>query len=139
MRRILSRLFGSLKAPESGADTDPAMRIPVAIPIPEYIDPDATQRVPASLFRTYPAEAARQMAKRSAELFALDRSRAETAGCVAYTWRTSGDESVCEVCRAREGVRFLYANEPEHGHAGVCRVCPQGRCRCYAEPILPDE
>lgn len=135
MRGILSRLFGPSN--ETKADQQPAAHNPVAIPVPEGLDPDATRRVPASLFRTDPAEAARQMADKNAKLFAFERSRAEAAGCVAYTWRTAGDADVCEACSARDGKRFLYAVAPEHGHAGVCSACPQGWCRCIAEPILP--
>lgn len=137
MRGILSRLFGTSN--EAKADQQPITNNPVAIPIPEGLDPDATRRVSGLLVTTDPAEAARQMAGKNATLFAFERSRAEAAGCVAYTWRAAGGADVCATCRARDGKRFLYAVEPEHGHAGVCSACPQGWCRCVAEPILPDE
>lgn len=138
MRRILSRLFGLVRPPEGSASTPPPSRSSVAIPVPEGLDPDVTRRVPASLFRDDPAEAARQMAGKNAKLFAFERGRAEAVGCTAYTWRTAGDTDVCEVCRSRDGLRFSYADEPEHGHAGICRACPHGWCRCYAEPLLTD-
>lgn len=117
----------------------PTSRPSVAIPVPEGLDPVATRRVPASLLRDDPVEAARQMAAKNAKLFAFERVRAEAVGCTAYTWRATGDAGMCEVCQSRNGLRFRYADEPEHGHAGVCRACPQGWCRCYAEPIMPDE
>lgn len=137
MRRVFARLFGPPN--EAFGDPQTSPRKSLAIPVPEGLDPDAIQRVPAALFNSDLAQAARRMSGKKARHVAFERARAEAAGCVAYTWRTSGDEAVCEVCRPRGGLRFLYADEPEHGHAGVCRACPQGWCRCYAEPILPDE
>lgn len=138
MRRILSRLFGSVRQPEGGASAPPLSHPSIAIPVPDGLDPEATRRVPPSLLRDDPAEAARQMTGKNAKLFELERARAEAAGCTVYTWRTAGDADVCEVCRSRNGLRFRYADEPEHGHAGICRACPHGWCRCYAEPLLTD-
>ena len=136
MRRVFGQLFGAPKAASGTPQAHP--HNPLAIPMPDGLDPKATQRVPAALFKSDPAEAARQLADKNAKLFAFEKGHAEAAGCIAYTWRTTGDAAVCEVCRTRNGLRFLYADEPEHGHAGVCRACPQGWCRCYAEPVLPD-
>ena len=111
---------------------------PVAIPTPEGIDTDAFARVPEKLRRSDPAEAARLTREKNCKLFDFDRSRVESIGCTHYTWRTAKDGDSCEVCASREGVRFAYAEEPPHGHAGVCTACPQGWCRCWAEPVIPD-
>lgn len=137
--RILSRLFGPERPPRDHVEAPEPARLSVAIPVPEGLDPDATQRVPAALHRSDPPGAARRLADTNAALFTFEKARAELAGCVAYTWRTAGDADVCEVCRSRDGLRFHYADEPEHGHAGICRACPQGWCRCVAEPIIPGE
>lgn len=137
MRRILLRLFGPVKLPEGHSGTSLRSRPSVTIPMPEGLDPEATRRVPLSGPDADPATVAQQMAIKNAKLFAFEMGRAKAAGCTAYIWRTAGDADVCEVCRTREGVRFFYADGPEHGHAGICRACPQGWCRCYAEPIPP--
>lgn len=110
----------------------------MAIPTPEGVDPTAFDRVPARLLRADPSAAAREMRAKNGKLFAFDRERAELVGATHYRWRTCRDSNVCEVCAKRDGELFAYKIEPEHGHAGICTACPQGWCRCIAEPILTD-
>ncbi len=113
-------------------------RYSVAIPMPEGIDPTAFDRIPRKLWKDDPEGAAALMRDKSLKIFNFDRDRAEYVGCKFYIWRTVGDGDVCEVCAQRDGKRFSYRKEPPHGHAGICTACPQGYCRCYAEPIIPD-
>ncbi len=64
----------------------------------------------------------------------VSRERQQAAGLEEYIWRTVGDSDVRPDHRAREGMRFRYDNPPPDGHPGT----PWG-CRCFAEPVLPDE
>lgn len=113
-------------------------RYSVAIPVPEGIDATAYARVPDNLWQTDPASAATLTRDKRRKIFEFDRERAEMAGCKSYIWRTAGDGDECEVCAKRNGKRFSYRKEPPHGHASICTACPQGYCRCYAEPIIPE-
>lgn len=110
---------------------------PIAIPMPEGIDPTAFDRVPMKLRRADPAAAAQGMREKNGKLFLFNRERAGLAGATHYRWRTAGDSDVCEVCAKRNGKKFAYHQAPPQGHAGICTACPQGFCRCYAEPIIP--
>lgn len=106
------------------------------IPIPEGVDPSAFDRVPFKTLRTDPSAEAGQIRRKNSKLFAFERMRAESVEATHYRWRTSGDSDVCEVCAGRNGRMFAYWAEPEHGHAGLCTACPQGWCRCIAEPVI---
>lgn len=109
---------------------------PVAIPIPEGMDPRIFDRVPDKLWRTDPQEAIRQIREKGIAMAQLTQRRAEYIGATHYIWRTAGDGDVCEVCAKRNGKRFAWKNPPLHGHPAECDACPQGWCRCYAEPII---
>lgn len=117
--------FGRKKAPN-----------PIAIPIPEGVDPAVFDHTSAKLWRADPEEAARQTRTKGIELARLTQRRAEMVGATHYYWRTAGDSDVCAVCAARSGKRFAWKKPPEHGHPSECTACPAGWCRCYAEPIL---
>jgi SPP1 gp7 family putative phage head morphogenesis protein len=69
---------------------------------------------------------------------ALNLARATEVGSTQYTWVTSGDASVRDSHKKMNGKVFEWDNPPtlsdgETGHPGTFP-----NCRCYAEPILPD-
>lgn len=68
----------------------------------------------------------------------LMQGRAEYAGSEGYVWRTSEDDDVRPSHRRMEG-RYVRWGEPPTldglvGHAGTLP-----NCRCFAEPIFPDD
>lgn len=69
---------------------------------------------------------------------ALTKARAETVGSDGYIWRTSGDGAVRTSHRAMNGKMVKWSEPPTldgmTGHAGEFP-----NCRCYAEPVLPQE
>ena len=62
------------------------------------------------------------------------KERQEDLGINSYTWRTVGDERVRETHDAVDGQVFGWDSPPEFGHPGE-----DYQCRCWAEPILPEE
>lgn len=65
-----------------------------------------------------------------------NRDRAVDAGLNHFTWRSVGDERVCSICAAHDGKQFSYSDRPEVGFPGEVNCCPQGYCRCQAEPVF---
>lgn len=70
----------------------------------------------------------------------LVQARATFAGSIGYIWRTSGDLDVRETHREMEGKYVEWANPPKTDanlapyHAGC-----GPNCRCFAEPIFPND
>lgn len=69
---------------------------------------------------------------------AITQARAERIGSKGYIWRTARDADVRPSHRAMAG-RFVAWDDPPTldgltGHAGALP-----NCRCYAEPVIPDE
>lgn len=70
----------------------------------------------------------------------LCQARAQHVGCTEYVWRTSGDADVRPTHRklansVQRWDRPPKCDEPDyHAHAGAI-----WNCRCYPEPIIPDE
>jgi SPP1 gp7 family putative phage head morphogenesis protein len=69
----------------------------------------------------------------------LTKARSEAAGVTHYIWRTSGDTDVRESHKKMNGKTFAFNAPPEvepgkHYHAGQFP-----NCRCYCEPIVPEE
>lgn len=69
---------------------------------------------------------------------ALNQTRATSVGSVGYIWRTSKDLDVRDSHRKMEG-EFVRWDDPPTldgmtGHAGGFP-----NCRCYCEPVLPNE
>ena len=68
------------------------------------------------------------------------RVRAEAIGSVGYIWRTALDADVRPIHRKLEGKVISWDDPPiagengERAHAGAIY-----NCRCYPEPILPEE
>lgn len=67
------------------------------------------------------------------------QARASALGVRSYIWRTSGDESVRPSHKRMNNIVVEYANPPTlsdgmTGHAGTFP-----NCRCYQDPILPEE
>jgi SPP1 gp7 family putative phage head morphogenesis protein len=58
-------------------------------------------------------------------------------GIEEYVWRTSGDGSVRETHAALDGTQHRYNDPPETG-TGVHNPGQDYRCRCHADPVLPD-
>lgn len=68
----------------------------------------------------------------------LTQARAEAIGSEGYVWRTAKDAQVRPSHKAMEGKRVLWSDPPVldnlQGHAGALP-----NCRCYAEPIIPND
>ena len=65
----------------------------------------------------------------------LTMERQIDLGVDSYIWNTVGDERVRETHADNEGQTFTWDNPPvETGHPGE-----DYQCRCWAEPILPEE
>ncbi|WP_421095532.1 phage minor head protein [Ralstonia mannitolilytica] len=69
---------------------------------------------------------------------ALTQARAEHIGSSGYIWRTSGDGDVRESHRKMNGQFVAWDKPPEldgmTGHAGQFP-----NCRCYPEPVIPED
>jgi len=70
--------------------------------------------------------------------FQYERKQARLAGSLGYIWRTAGDGDVCMRCRQNEGKYVGWDDEPAGGHVGHSESCPNGYCRCWASPVIPD-
>lgn len=68
----------------------------------------------------------------------LVQARASYAGSDGYIWRTAGDGDVRDSHAAMEGKYVRWSSPPTLdkmvGHAGCLPYC-----RCYAEPVFPDD
>lgn len=68
----------------------------------------------------------------------LVQARSQWAGSAGYIWRTSRDLNVRESHDQMEGVYVRWDQPPVldglRGHAGTLP-----NCRCYAEPVFPDD
>jgi SPP1 gp7 family putative phage head morphogenesis protein len=68
----------------------------------------------------------------------LVQARSQWAGSQGYIWRTSLDMNVRDSHEAMEGVYVRWSEPPVldnlKGHAGTLP-----NCRCYAEPVFPDD
>lgn len=68
----------------------------------------------------------------------LVEARATYAGSDGYVWRTSGDADVRDSHREMEGKYVRWSSPPTldgmKSHAGTLP-----NCRCFAEPVFPDE
>ena len=69
----------------------------------------------------------------------LTQVRAEHVGCVGYVWRTSRDGDVRKSHKEMEGKFVKFDEVPllsdgTRTHAGQIY-----NCRCYMEPVIPDE
>jgi len=69
----------------------------------------------------------------------LTRARAEHVGSTMFIWRTAGDSDVRDSHRALNGKAFRWDDPPECDPG--YRALPGAifNCRCYPEPILPEE
>lgn len=68
----------------------------------------------------------------------LVQARATFAGSIGYIWRTSGDLDVRDSHAEMEGEYVAWSSPPTldnlKGHAGTLP-----NCRCFAEPIFPND
>jgi len=68
----------------------------------------------------------------------LVQARSQYAGAEGYIWRTSGDSDVRDSHRKMEGKYVRWSAPPTldklTGHAGTLP-----NCRCFAEPVFPDD
>lgn len=68
----------------------------------------------------------------------LVQARSTYAGSAGYIWRTSGDDDVRDSHAEMEGKYVRWASPPKLdnliGHAGTLP-----NCRCFAEPVFPDD
>lgn len=70
----------------------------------------------------------------------LVQARAEHVGSTHYIWRTAGDVDVRRAHKKLNGKTFAWDDPPvagsngERAHAGQIY-----NCRCWSEPIIPDE
>ena len=71
--------------------------------------------------------------------FALTRARALHVGSAAYVWRTSRDSDVRKSHREMEGKVIQWDDAPTLSDGTTTHAGCIYNCRCWAEPILPDE
>lgn len=98
--------------------------------------------VAAEILRTQDVSAARARliarTETSRAASNLVQVRAVKAGSQGYIWRTSEDADVRDSHREMEGVYVRWSSPPTldglKGHAGTLP-----NCRCFAEPIFPDD
>jgi SPP1 gp7 family putative phage head morphogenesis protein len=72
-----------------------------------------------------------QIAKLNAD---LTQRRQTAIGVTSYVWRTMGDERVRESHRSHNGKAYRWDKPP----AGTGHPGHDVRCRCYADPVLPE-
>lgn len=73
---------------------------------------------------------------------ALTQARAQHIGCTHYIWHTSGDSDVRPGHKAMEGKVCEWANPPEVLEGKEVMRHHPGQiwnCRCWAEPIIPED
>lgn len=69
----------------------------------------------------------------------LTQARAEVMGSDGYIWRTSHDEDVRPAHKKMEG-KFVRWDSPPHLEDGTTTHAGQiYNCRCYPEPVIPDD
>lgn len=68
----------------------------------------------------------------------ITQARAEYAGSTGYIWRTAGDSDVRPSHKAMNGKFFSWSDPPVtdgmRGHAGTLP-----NCRCFCQPVLPED
>lgn len=64
----------------------------------------------------------------------LGEKRQRSIGVTQYIWRTVGDERVRPSHRFHDGKTYQWAKPP----AGTGHPGRDYRCRCYADPVLPE-
>lgn len=63
--------------------------------------------------------------------------RAEHIGATKFRWHTAGDSGCCHACAKNNGKVFRWKRPPKTGLPGEGKCCPGGKCRCWAETIVP--
>jgi|WetSurMetagenome_2_1015567.scaffolds.fasta_scaffold52715_3 SPP1 gp7 family putative phage head morphogenesis protein len=69
----------------------------------------------------------------------LTQARAEHVGVTHYVWRTSGDSDVRESHKKMNNKVIAYAEPPTLSDGTVTHAGAIYNCRCYADPILPED
>jgi SPP1 gp7 family putative phage head morphogenesis protein len=69
----------------------------------------------------------------------INRSRATSIGSEQYVWRTMGDADVRESHAEVDGEVFSWNNPPTLSDGETTHPGEIYNCRCYAEPVLPEE
>lgn len=69
----------------------------------------------------------------------LTEARAVAVGSTHYIWRTVGDSDVRESHREMNGKPFEWANPPTLSDGTTTHPGQIYNCRCYPEPILPED
>ena len=69
----------------------------------------------------------------------LTQARSEHVGVTHYIWRTAGDEQVRDSHRKMNGKIVAWAETPTLSDGTVTHAGQIYNCRCYPEPILPEE
>jgi SPP1 gp7 family putative phage head morphogenesis protein len=70
---------------------------------------------------------------------ALTHARSNAAGVTHYIWRTSGDSDVRESHRKMNGQVVPWATPPTLSDGTVTHAGAIYNCRCYPEPIIPED
>ena len=129
---VFVRLFGSGKpAAAPAAEARLVVDRNIRVPVPRRRGRTPEQR------EADDKEYARQLRLKFTAGFEETRRQAQSIGSKKYIWRSCGDFDVCPVCAKKDGKRFAWDITPKGGHAGCSDSCPEGWCRCYAEPVLP--
>ena len=89
----------------------------------------------------YPEYAARRLARTEIAKCqsALVQTQAKDLGVTHYRWRTVGDEAVRSAHAELDGKIFAWDDPPDVPGEGRHHPGESWNCRCYAEPLLPEE
>ena len=69
----------------------------------------------------------------------LTKTRANRIGCTHYIWRTAEDDDVRESHKKMNGKVVAFETPPTLSDGTVTHAGQIYNCRCYIEPILPEE
>ena len=69
----------------------------------------------------------------------LTEARAQHVGCVEYIWRTAGDSTVRESHREMRGKVVRWDAPPTLSDGTTTHAGQIYNCRCWPEPIIPDD
>ncbi|EEL9428670.1 hypothetical protein GMF88_12680 [Salmonella enterica] len=72
-----------------------------------------------------------------AEFARFERIRAQRIGSKKFIWHSAGDSGCCPECAKNNGKKFLWDKPPKTGLPGEGKCCPDGKCRCWAEAVIP--
>ncbi|HDY8287640.1 TPA: hypothetical protein RRG66_002073 [Klebsiella pneumoniae] len=71
------------------------------------------------------------------ELARFEKIRSQRVGSKKFIWHSAGDARCCQECARNNGKKFKWDKPPITGLPGEGKCCPDGKCRCWAEAVIP--